>query len=87
MPYGDKTGPNGSGPRNGRGYGNCNGQGGAGRGTGRGKGRGAGQGMGRGQGRGRNTDDAGQGTSWLASQLSRLEAAIEKLTARTDKGA
>lgn len=73
MPYGDKTGPDGQGARTGRGLGNCNGQGGAGRGVGRGGGRG----MGRGRGLGINTN---QGNSWLESQLSALQAAIEKLT-------
>ena len=85
MPYGDKTGPNGSGPRNGRGFGNCNGQGGAGRGTGRGKGRGAGQGMGRGQGRGREPGVADRGNSWLQVQLNSLQTAVEKLTAQMGK--
>ena len=36
MPFGDGTGPNGQGPRTGRGMGNCAGQGGVGRPFGRG---------------------------------------------------
>ena len=69
MPQGDRTGPQGQGPRTGRGMGKCGskvgtpapqGQGGmatgqgAGRGAGRGQGRGAGRGRGGGQGGGRN---------------------------------
>ncbi len=65
MPRGDGTGPQGRGPRTGRGIGKCDlqdgtpvpqGQGGIR--TGRGQGRGSGQGEGRGQGKGRGT---GQG--------------------------
>ena len=60
MPYGDGTGPNGFGPRTGRGMGFCNGYNtpgylnptGYGRGYGRGFGRGFGRGYGRGFGRG-----------------------------------
>lgn len=80
MPQQDGTGPSGQGPRTGRGAGNCNGQGGAGigRGAGRGAGRGGGRGMGRG-GRGLGIN-ANQGNSWLGTQLSSLQAAIEKLT-------
>jgi len=67
MPQNDRTGPQGQGPKTGRGMGKCGpkgktpapqGQGGAatgqgqGRGAGRGAGRGQGQGTGRGAGRG-----------------------------------
>ncbi|NIA23222.1 MAG: hypothetical protein GWP03_03565 [Proteobacteria bacterium] len=58
MPYGDGTGPNGFGPRTGRGLGFCNGyntpgyMNQAGYGYGRGYGRGFGRGYGRGFGRG-----------------------------------
>ena len=58
MPYGDGTGPNGFGPRTGRGLGFCNGyntpgyMNPAGYGYGRGYGRGWGRGFGRGYGRG-----------------------------------
>ncbi|WP_201328163.1 DUF5320 domain-containing protein [Thermotomaculum hydrothermale] len=65
MPYGDRTGPLGQGPKTGRGLGYCSGNDrpgadtdaprrGMGRGTGfgRGGGRGMGRGMGRGFGRG-----------------------------------
>ena len=45
MPRGDRTGPQGQGPRTGRGQG-------SGRGQGQGSGRGQGQGSGRGQGKG-----------------------------------
>ncbi|MCA2001600.1 MAG: DUF5320 domain-containing protein [Chloroflexi bacterium] len=78
MPQQDGTGPNGQGPRTGRGMGNCAGQGGSrvGRGLGRG-GRGCGQGRGKGY--------ANQGNSWLQSQLSSLQAAIEKLTEQLSK--
>jgi len=75
MPQGDRTGPQGQGPKSGRGMGKCGpkdgtpapqGQGGmgAGRGQGRGSGRGAARGKSRGrgsgQGRGRG-QGAGQG--------------------------
>ncbi len=59
MPWGDRTGPFGAGPRTGRGLGYCSGNtvpgymvGGAGFGLGRGRGRGFGRGLGRGGGRG-----------------------------------
>jgi hypothetical protein len=76
MPFQDGTGPQGQGPRTGRGRGNCAGQGGTG--GGRGLGRGAGRGFGRGLG----GVNAPQRTSWLESQLTNLQAAIEKLTER-----
>ncbi len=89
MPQQDGTGPSGQGARTGRGAGNCNGQGGAAAGTGRGAGRGlgrggrgGGRGMGRGQGLGIN---ANQENSWLGTQLSNLQAAIEKLTDKLGK--
>lgn len=69
MPNQDGTGPNGQGPRSGRGMGNCEGQGG------RGQGRGRGNRMGRGMGLGRNAQD----NSWLQNQLHDLQIAIEKL--------
>jgi hypothetical protein len=75
MPFNDGTGPNGQGPRTGRGMGNCAGQGGVERG------RGLGHGRGRGRGRGVN---AGQGNSWIQTQLNELGAAIQKLTERLD---
>lgn len=57
MPREDKTGPQGQGPKTGRGQGRCNPQGGTpgsrgqgGKGPGRGAGRSAGQGAGRGTG-------------------------------------
>ncbi len=74
MPFQDGTGPNGQGPRTGRGMGNCAGQGGTG--SGRGRGRGVGRGVGRGLG-GVNT---AQDASWLQTQLHDLQTAIEKLT-------
>jgi hypothetical protein len=65
MPQGDRTGPQGRGPKTGRGQGNCNPKGGpsapqeqGGMGAGRGQGRGSGRGAGRGKGRGRGS---GQG--------------------------
>lgn len=84
MPNQDSTGPNGQGPRTGRGAGNCNGQGGAGigRGAGRRGGRGIERGLGRGRGLGIN---ASKGNSWLGDQLSSLQAAIEKLTEKLGK--
>jgi len=78
MPLNDGTGPNGQGPRTGRGTGNCAGQGGAGRPFGLGRGR---RGGGRGRGLGVN---AGQGNSWIQNQLNELGAAIQKLTERLD---
>jgi len=80
MPNQDNTGPNGQGPRTGRGMGNCNGQGGTeiGRGAGRGLGRRDGRGTSAG-GRGLGVN-ANQENSWLGTQLSNLQAAIEKLT-------
>ena len=80
MPNQDNTGPNGQGARTGRGAGNCNGQGGTG------IGRGAGRGLGRRGGRGTSAGGRGLGVnanqenSWLRTQLSNLQAAIEKLT-------
>ena len=60
MPQGDRTGPQGQGPRTGRGQGRCNPKGGTpaprsqgGIGTGRDQGQGVGRGAGRGQGKGR----------------------------------
>ena len=81
MPNQDNTGPNGQGARTGRGMGNCNGQGGAGRHFGRGNGGGRGRRMGE-RGLGVNTN---QGNSWLQTQLSDLQAAIEKLTKRLNQ--
>jgi len=75
MPFGDGTGPNGQGPRTGRGMGNCNGQSAA-------RGRGFG---GRGRGWGYNNAPASQDTSWLQTQISELQAAIQKLTERLDQ--
>ena len=82
MPQQDGTGLSGQGARTGRGAGHCNGQGGAGfgHGAGRGLGRG-GRGMG-GRGLGIN---ASQENSWLGTQLSSLQAAIEKLTEKLGK--
>ena len=62
MPQGDRTGPQGQGPKTGKGQGKCGpkggtpaaqGQGGRGRGQGSGRGAGRGQGKGRGGGQGR----------------------------------
>jgi hypothetical protein len=65
MPRGDRTGPQGQGPKTGRGLGKCSTKGGSpaplgqdGMGTGRGQGRGSGKGAGRGQRKGRG---AGKG--------------------------
>ena len=65
MPQGDRTGPQGQGPKTGKGQGKCSPKGGTpapqgqdGRGSGRGQGRRSGQGAGRGQGKGQG---AGQG--------------------------
>ncbi len=78
MPFNDGTGPNGQGPRTGRGRGNCAGQGGAGRPLGLGRGR-------RGGGRGFGVN-AGQGNSWIQTQIDELKAVIQKLTERLDEG-
>lgn len=75
MPFKDGTGPNGQGPRTGRGQGNCAGQGGAGRGRGLGLGRGRGQGI--------NATPT-QDNSWIQNRLDELQAAIQKLTERLD---
>ena len=62
MPQGDRTGPQGQGPKTGRSMGKCGPkgqtpapQGQGGRGAGKGQGRGSGKGAGRGQGQGRGT--------------------------------
>lgn len=79
MPFGDGTGPNGQGPRTGRGLGNCVGQGGVGRSFGRGRGF-----VGRGRGFGLNANPS-QENSWIQTQLNDLQAAIQRLTERLDK--
>ncbi|MFZ5903632.1 MAG: DUF5320 domain-containing protein [Chloroflexota bacterium] len=71
MPFQDGTGPQGQGPRSGRGQGNCAGQ------CGTGRGRGAGRGLG-----GVNTT---QGNSWLETQLNNLQAAMQSLIEQLDK--
>ena len=82
MPYQDGTGPQGQGPRTGRGQGNCAGQGGTGRGRGLGRGGGRGRGFG---GRGLGGVNTAQGNSWLETQLANLQIAIEKLAERLDQ--
>ena len=82
MPYRDKTGPTGQGPRTGRGAGNCNGQGGAGRFGGRGLGLGRG-GRGRGFGRGLGFAPE-QKRSWLENQVQALQSALQSITERLD---
>ena len=77
MPFNDGTGPNGQGPRSGRGMGNCAGQGRSGRPFGSERRRGGE----RGQGMGFNR---GLGNSWLQTQLDELQAAIQKLADRMD---
>jgi hypothetical protein len=66
MPRGDRTGPQGQGPKTGRGMGKCGpknqspaspGQGGIG--AGKGQGRGSGRGTGRSKGKGRGTGKGG----------------------------
>jgi len=88
MPNRDGTGPTGQGSNAGRDAGRSAGQGGGGRSCGRGLG-----GRHRGRGRGATLPtpglDAGQGQSWITSQLNSLQAAIQGLTARfnaLDKG-
>lgn len=80
MPNRNGTGPTGSGPRTGRGAGNCAGEGGTGRFGGRGLGFGRG-GRGRGRGFGRGFGGLGytpdQERSWL-------EAALQNITERLD---
>jgi len=78
MPIRNGTGPEGKGPRTGRGAGNCNGQGGAGRFGRRGLGRG-GRGLGRGFG---YTPD--QDSSWLENQVKSLQSAMQSITERLD---
>jgi len=101
MPWGDRTGPLGAGPRTGRGMGFCNGYATPGylnAGFGRGFGYGRGAGFGRGRGRG-----AGFGARWgygydyaaaptkeeersfLESEIERLTAGIESLKKRLDE--
>lgn len=64
MPQMDGTGPNGQGPRSGRGMGNCNGQGG--------------RGMGRGMGLGVNSQN-GWLQSQLANLQAAIEKLTERL--------
>ena len=70
MPWGDRTGPLGMGPRTGRGLGFCSGFSspgfikGPGWGFGRGWGRGFGRSWGRGFGRGRRGFGFGRGMAW-----------------------
>jgi hypothetical protein len=82
MPYRDRTGPTGQGPRTGRGAGDCNGQGGAGRFGGRGLGFGRG-GRGRGFGRGFGFAPE-QDHSWLENQVQALQSALQSITERLD---
>ncbi|GER80934.1 MAG: DUF5320 domain-containing protein [Anaerolineales bacterium] len=78
MPFQDGTGPQGQGPRTGRGQGNCNGQGGTGGGRGLGRGRGF--------GRGRGGVNLQQGASPLKARLDALQTAIEKLSEKIGQG-
>lgn len=78
MPFQDRTGPQGQGPRTGRGQGNCNGQGGTGGGRGLGRGRGF--------GRGRGGVNLQQGASPLKARLDALQTAIEKLSEKIGQG-
>ena len=66
MPWGDRTGPLGLGPRTGRGLGFCSGFNSPGftKGSGWGFGRGWGRGLGRGWGRGRRGFGFGRGMAW-----------------------
>lgn len=82
MPYRDRAGPTGQGPRTGRGAGNCNGQGSAGRFGGRGLGLGRG-GRGRGFGRGLGFAPE-QEQSWLENQVQALQSALQSITERLD---
>ncbi len=83
MPFKDKTGPAGQGPRTGRGAGNCNGQGGTGRFGGRGLGRG-GRGRGFGRGFGGLGASSDQERSWLKNQVQALQSALQSITERLD---
>jgi len=76
MPYQDGTGPTGTGPRTGRGAGNCAGQAGVGRFGGRG---GRGLGLGRGFGFAQPQD-----SSWLEQQIQSLQSALQSITERLD---
>ena len=88
MPFQDRTGPEGQGPRTGRSAGKCgDGEGtaaplagrGLGRGLGRGRGRrGGGRGFG-GRGFGGRGAGAGQEGSWISRRLDSLEKAISNL--------
>ena len=66
MPWGDRTGPLGLGPRTGRGLGFCSGFNSPGftKGPGWGFGKGWGRGFGRGWGRGRRGFGFGRGMAW-----------------------
>lgn len=78
MPGFDGTGPNGQGPRTGRGMGNCD----HGQGCGRGQGFGRGRGMGRGMCRFANSNEATSvqdRLEVLKSNKKRLEAEIAAL--------
>jgi hypothetical protein len=77
MPNRNGTGPDGQGPRTGRGTGNCAGQGGTTRFGGRGLGRGRrGRGLGRGLGYAVDQD-----RSWLENLQSALQSISERLDA------
>ncbi len=95
MPYGDRTGPEGKGPRTGRGLGYCSDRNapgytadaaprgmGYGRGPGRGFGRGRGAGYGRGRGRGLGRAPAfspADEKEWLENEKKAIEKRLKEL--------
>ncbi len=101
MPWGDRTGPVGAGPRTGRGLGYCNGYatpgyitGGYGRGFGFGRGFGAGRGFGRGRGWWWHAHayhpyyyppSKEEEKQFLEAELQRLNSAVEGIKKRLDE--
>jgi hypothetical protein len=87
MVHGEMTGFNRQEPRSGRGNRNCNRQGRAGRGANRGLGRCSRQGARQGQDCRDVSGNASLENSWIEARLNRLQAIIEKLSARLGKDA
>ncbi len=93
MPYGDRTGPEGKGPRTGRGLGYCGGYDSPGytRGTPRGMGYGRGAGRGFGRGFGWNRAPVNQTTTQstnddsLKEEVSALKKMVEELKKKIDE--
>ncbi len=94
MPFGDRTGPEGKGPKSGRGAGYCAGtdvlDNAAPRGRGFGRGRGEGRGLGRGGWRRKSLAAPGvtsseQEVSALRAQVQNLQEALQRINDRLSK--